>query len=173
MIARLIFRHLSFIGTAKSVSTLPFADGPNVIYGASNTGKSFTLAALQFMLGKSTPLPVIEQLDGYEAVLLGLDVPSLGPVTLYRGIQGAGFRLYEGLHHEPPPGVPFRVLDAEYDARTENITSVLLGALGLGGKFVVKNENGEKNSVTLRSLDPYQILGFDCDEMPGFTWFLT
>lgn len=155
MIARLIFRHLSFIGTAKPVSTLPFADGPNVIYGASNTGKSFTLAALQFMLGKSTPLPVIEQLDGYEAVLLGLDVPSLGPITLYRSIQGAGFRLYEGLHHEPPPGAPFRVLDAEYEARTENITSVLLGALGLGGKFVVKNENGEKNSVTLRSLDPF------------------
>ncbi|WP_010161980.1 hypothetical protein [Sphingomonas sp. PAMC 26617] len=155
MNGRLIFRHLSFIGTAKTVSTLPFVDGTNVIYGASNTGKSFTLAALQFMLGKSTPLPAIEQLDGYEAVLLGLDVPSMGPVTLYRGIQGAGFRLYEGLHHEAPQDVPFRVLDAEYDARTENITSVILGALGLSGKFVVKNENGEKNSVTLRSLDPF------------------
>lgn len=155
MIRRLIFRHLSFTGTAKPVSTLSFADGTNVIYGASNTGKSFTLAALQFMLGKSTPLPVIEQLDGYEAVLLGLDIPSIGPVTLYRGIQGAGLRLYEGLHHEPPHDVPFQVLDAEYDARTENITSVILGALGLGGKFVVKNENGEKNSVTLRSLDPF------------------
>jgi hypothetical protein len=155
MIKRIIFRHLSFTGTAKPVSTLSFADGTNVVYGASNTGKSFTLAALQFMLGKSTPLPVIEQLDGYEAVLLGVDIPSMGPVTLYRGIQGAGFRLYEGLHHEPPQDVPFQVLDAEYDARTENITSVILGALGLGGKFVVKNENGEKNSVTLRSLDPF------------------
>ena len=152
---RIIFRHLSFTGTAKPVSTLSFADGTNVIYGASNTGKSFTLAALQFMLGKSTPLPVIEQLDGYEAVLLGVDIPSIGPVTLYRGVQGAGFRLYEGLHHEPPNDVPFQVLDAEFDARTENITSVILGALGLAGKFVVKNENGEKNSVTLRSLDPF------------------
>lgn len=155
MIRRLILRHLSFIGSSKPVSTLEFTDGTNVIYGASNTGKSFTLAALQFMLGKSTPLPAIEQLDGYEAVLLGLDVPSMGPTTLYRGIQGAGFRLYEGLHHEPPENVPFRVLDAEYDARTENITSTILGALALGGKFVVKNENGEKNSVTLRSLDPF------------------
>lgn len=155
MIGRLIFRHLSFIGTAKPVSTLTFADGTNVIFGASNTGKSFTLAALQFMLGKSTPLPVIEQLEGYEALLLGLDVPSLGSVTLYRAIQGAGFRLYEGLHNEPPQNIPFRVLDAEYDARTENIASVILGALGLGGKLVVKNENGEKSSVTLRSIDPF------------------
>ena len=152
---RLIFRHLAFVGTKKASSVLHFEDGTNVIFGASNTGKSFTLAALQFMLGKSTPLPVIEQLDGYEAILLGLEVPTLGPVTLYRGVPGGGLRLYEGLHLEIPTDVDAKVLHAEFDPRTDNISTVILGALGLGGKLIVKNENGEKLSFTLRTLDPY------------------
>jgi hypothetical protein len=155
MTDRLIFRHLAFVGARSSDSVLNFEDGTNVIFGASNTGKSFTLAALQFMLGKSTPLPAIEQLDGIDAVLLGLEVPTLGVVTLYRGIQGGGLRLYDGLHFELAPGLAGRTLAAEQDGSTDNISTVILDALGLGGKLVAKNENGEKVSFTLRTLDPY------------------
>lgn len=152
---RLIFHHLAFVGARSSNTVLRFEDGTNVIFGASNTGKSFTLAALQFMLGKSTPLPAIEQLNGIDALLLGIEIPTLGPVTLYRGVQGGGLRLYEGLHLELPLTTASRTLAAEHDGTIDNISTVILDALGLGGKLVAKNENGEKVSFTLRTLDPY------------------
>lgn len=159
MIARLILRHLAFIGTDKATASISFESGPNVIFGASNTGKSFTLAALEYMFGSSGPLPAIEQAEGYEAALLGLELPHHGPVTLYRSLSGGGLRLYAGLHREVPEAAPQQILAAEHDSgRTDTLSHLILSSLGLDGKFVVRNENGEKNSFTLRSLDPFMFV---------------
>lgn len=156
MTTGLEFRHLAFTGPRKPTASLSFKPGTNVIYGASNTGKSFTLAALRFMLGSSGPLPVIEQSEGYDAATLGLVMPSLGEVTLYRSVNGGALRLYSGLHQAAPSDELPRILAPEHDAnRTENLSRVILAALGLDNRKVVKNENGEKNSFTLRYLDPF------------------
>lgn len=156
MTTGLQLRHLTFNGPRKPSASLSFEPGTNVIYGASNTGKSFTLAALRFMLGSSGPLPVIEQRDGYDTALLGLFIPNIGEVTLYRAVTGGGLRLYEGLHQTAPENVSPRVLAAEHDStRTDNLSRVILGALGLDNRRVVKNEHGEKNSFTLRYLDTF------------------
>lgn len=159
MIDRLIFRHLSFVGEGKAPAHLTFEAGVNVVYGASNTGKSFTLAALKFVLGASTPLPVIEQMEGYTGVLLGIDIPGIGEATLYRAITGGGIRLYRDLHVELPVDVEARALAPEHDAaREDNLSRLVLMGLGLDGKKIVRNENGEKNSFTLRSLDPFMFV---------------
>lgn len=153
------FRHLSFAGPETRTVSLAFECGPNVVYGASNTGKSFTLAALKYMLGSSTPLPAIEQLEGYKAALLGIDVPGVGEVTLYRSLSGGGLELFDGLHLERPQGFASRVLAAEHDATSvDNVSRFILDAIGLDGRKIVRNENGEKNSFTLRSLDPFMFV---------------
>jgi hypothetical protein len=159
MIIRLILRHIALIGADKPAATLKFEAGVNVVYGASNTGKSFTLAALKFLLGSSTPLPVIEQMDGYSAALLGIEVPGIGEATLYRAITGGGIRLYQGIHFDVPDGSKARILAPEHDAtREDNLSRVILVSLGLDGKRVVRNENGEKSNFTLRSLDPFMFV---------------
>lgn len=156
MTARVILRHLAFVGPDKPTASVLFESGPNVIYGASNTGKSFTLAALHYMFGSSGPLPAIEQAEGYDAALLGLDLPRHGLITLYRSLSGGAFRVYDGLHTEVPEEPPKQVLAAEHDsARTDTLSHLILSSLGLAGNVVVRNENGEKNSFTLRSLDPF------------------
>lgn len=159
MTNRLIFHHLSFVGEGKAPAQLTFEAGVNVVYGASNTGKSFTLAALKFVLGASTPLPVIEQMEGYTGVLLGIDIPGPGKTTLYRGIGGGGIRLYPGLHLDVPEGVEARALAPEHDAaREDNLSRLILMGLGLDGKKIVRNENGEKYNFSLRYLDPFMFV---------------
>jgi DNA repair ATPase RecN len=44
-------RHLTFIGTNKPAASVSFGSGFNLIYGASDTGKSFIVESLDFMLG--------------------------------------------------------------------------------------------------------------------------
>jgi hypothetical protein len=59
--------HLTFTGAGVPDASLDFAPGLNIAYGASNTGKSFTAKALNFMFGGSEALPGIEQRQDYDA----------------------------------------------------------------------------------------------------------
>ncbi|MCE7796527.1 hypothetical protein LWE61_08120 [Sphingobium sufflavum] len=156
MSGRIILRHLAFVGEGRPVAMLRFEDGVNVVYGASNTGKSFTLAALKYMLGSSTPPSANEHMDGYEAALLGLDLPGSGAKTLYRAIKGGAFRLYDGLHSEVPDDATSQVLVAEHVAnRTDTLSYLILAYLDIDGRKIVRNENGEQNNFTLRNFDPF------------------
>ena len=63
MTDRLIIRDIGFIGPSKR-ATLPLQDGLNVLWGASNTGKSFFVKSMDFMFGAgSDRLPGIRERD--------------------------------------------------------------------------------------------------------------
>lgn len=84
-VARFIIRRLAFTGPKVPVAELLFADGVSVIWGASNTGKSFTVKALDFMSGaKPKMLPDIKERQGYDKAWLDLTLPKSGQVTLTR-----------------------------------------------------------------------------------------
>ena len=57
---------LSFTGSAVAAEEWLLRSGLNVLYGASNTGKSFAVKTLDFMLGSSRPLPEIEEREAYD-----------------------------------------------------------------------------------------------------------
>ncbi|WP_188906471.1 hypothetical protein [Aureimonas endophytica] len=131
----------------------------NLLFGASNTGKSFSLKALDFMLGGSTPLPAIEQRVDYTSVWLGLTLPDGNPVTIYRAAAGGAYKVFDGLVHDAQDGRAGRTLQPAHDAsRKDSLSQYLMGALGLDGRVVAKNMNGEKESLTLRSLVPYVLV---------------
>lgn len=102
-------RFLGFYGPQKQPSSVTFGPGLNVIYGASNTGKSFIVEAIDFMLGGKPPLRDIPERVGYDLILLGLETLDGKSFTLWRSMDGGGFRLYDGLHQPrwpvqiPPP----------------------------------------------------------------------
>jgi recombinational DNA repair ATPase RecF len=48
-------RNLAFVGPKKVAATLEFRTGINVICGASDTGKSFIVEAVDFLLGGTNP----------------------------------------------------------------------------------------------------------------------
>jgi len=147
-------RFLGFFGPQKQPATVTFGPGLNVLYGASNTGKSFVVEAIDFMMGGKPPLRDIPERVGYDLVLLGLETIGGDAFTLWRSMDGGGFRLYEGLHQTPPaPDVSHQHLDEQHsDKNDSNLSSFLLGLCGLGGKRVRKNSRNETNSLSFRNI---------------------
>jgi len=147
-------RFLGFFGPQKQPSTVTFGSGLNVIYGASNTGKSFIVEAIDFMLGGKPPLRDIPERVGYDLILLGIETLDNKSFTLWRSMDGGGFRLYETLYETPPEtDIPYKQLDEQHsDKNSVNLSSFLLGLCGLGGKRVRRNARNETNSLSFRNI---------------------
>lgn len=151
-------RHLVFTGPNVAEAELPFEDGLNIIYGASNTGKSFTANAILFMLGASTALPETAEIAAYDKVWLGLTLPDGRDVTLYRAARGGHFKLFEGLVTSEGTSSG-AVLKQQHDSkRTNTVSHLLLDATKLAGKQIVRDVNGTKDVLSIRLLSPYAVV---------------
>jgi predicted nuclease with TOPRIM domain len=146
--------HLAFHGHNRDSSIVTFSDGLNLIYGASDTGKSFIVEAIDFMLGGKTALRDIPERIGYDRVLLGIETIGGDQFTLSRSADGGHFRLFTGLHLQPPPPhTEARELACQHSDRTSsNLSSFLLEQCDLHGKRVRRNKHGETNSLSFRNL---------------------
>jgi len=147
-------RFLGFFGPQKPPAVVTFGSGLNVVYGASNAGKSFIVEAIDFMLGGGQALRDIPERVGYDRVMLGLEVPAGKCFTILRSIDGGAFLLYEGLHETPPPDdVESKVLDERHSDRNDaNLSAFLLGLCGLAGRRLRKNARGELQSLSFRNI---------------------
>ncbi len=145
-------RFLGFFGPQKPPATAEFGPGLNVLYGSSDTGKSFIVEAIDFMLGGGQPLRDIPERVGYDRILLGIEALSGATYTIQRSIDGGGFRLYIGLHKTPPEeDVESTALDEKHSDRDDaNLSAFLLGLCNLSKKKVRRNSNNETNNLSFR-----------------------
>jgi peptidoglycan hydrolase CwlO-like protein len=146
-------RHIVFTGPGLEPAALSFVDGVNVVFGASDTGKSFIVKAMSYMLGARSKLPKIDERNGYDAAWLGLVLPSGREVTLYRSTKGGGIKLHEGLvtAAENNTGT---VLAAAEGKKDETVSHYLLNEIGLADKQIVRNANADKETLSIRLLAP-------------------
>lgn len=147
-------RHIAFHGPDRPSASLSFGPGLNVIYGASEVGKSFVVEAVDFMLGGRGPLRDIPERKGYDRVLLGLETLDGQEFTLVRSAEGGEFQAYEGLLLEPPTlDIESLVLSEQHNEKNDaNLSSYLLQRCALGGKRVRKNKHNETISLSFRNL---------------------
>lgn len=154
---RFIIRHLAFTGPNVKEARLDFGPGLNIVYGASNTGKSFTAKALNFMLAGVSKLPQTDEIKPFTAAWLGLTLPDGRDVTLYRATQGGDFRLFEGLV-SAEAGRPTALLGSADASKQDTVSYFLLAAIEWSGKVVVRNGNAEKDKLAIRHILPYVIV---------------
>lgn len=147
-------RHLVFHSPNRDPAIVEFGSGLNLVYGASDTGKSFIVEAIDFMLGGKTALRDIPERVGYDRVLLGIETIDGEQFTLSRSADGGHFRLFTGLHLEPPPSdIEGRELADQHSERSsDNLSSFLLEKCDLHGKRVRRNKRGDTNSLSFRNL---------------------
>lgn len=149
----LSLRHLAYTGPNKITAEIEFGAGLNVIYGASETGKSFILESIDFMLGGGEDLRDIPERVGYDRLWLGFESPEGKPYTLERAVVGGKYSLFEGLHKAVPASLKPLILNGKHNPqRNNNVSMFLLGLLGLSDKRVQKNARGETNSLSFRNL---------------------
>ncbi|MCF5725293.1 hypothetical protein GIV38_27115, partial [Pseudomonas syringae] len=151
-------RHLTFTGPNVEPALLEFDDGLTIIYGASNTGKSFTSKAILFMLGVSKSLPETEEIVAYDAAWLGLTLPDGRTVTLYRATRGGHFKLYDGLVRTASPDEGTLLRQQHDSKRTDSVSQMLLDVMGFASKYIVRDGNGTKDALSIYLLSPYAVV---------------
>lgn len=145
-------RFLSFFGPARDTAVVEFEDGLNVIYGASNTGKSFIVEAIDFMLGGRGPLRDIPERVGYNQVLLAIQSDD-DAFSLVRSVEGGAFRMHEGIYSNTLPTGEGRLLaEAHNDRNEENLSAQLLRRLALSERRIRRNRRGDTQSLSFRNL---------------------
>lgn len=158
MTGKISLQHILFTGDDRKPEGLHFSGRPSFVYGASNTGKSFALKAINFMLGgQPKDLPDIEQRAPYDTAWLGLTVPGDGDITLARSTKGGAFDLHHGLvsasggHRSN-----LRTLGATHsDDDPDTLSRYLLDQLGFGTRRIAKNASGQTVGLSFRHLIRY------------------
>jgi hypothetical protein len=156
--AGIVLRRLTFTGQQADSADLQFGGGLNLLYGASNTGKSFALKSLDFMLGSSTPLPGIAERQPYERAWLVVNLPEYGTITLRRALAGGPFELFSG-DIRAANGNNSIQLSARHDAsNTDNLSQFILDKIGFIGREIVTDAHGKKRTLSFRDLSRYCIV---------------
>jgi predicted nucleic acid-binding Zn-ribbon protein len=156
----LTIRNLVFTGSAEGRAELALQPGLNVLYGASNTGKSFAVKTIDFMLGSTRALPDIDERKAFERAWMALTLPAAGDITLMRALAGGSLELYPGHVSAPGPADQnIRQLSAKHNhTNRDNISQFLLDELGFAGKQVATDLYGKKRSLSFRDLARFCIV---------------
>ena len=88
-------RSLRVTGPGKTDAQMTFGPGLNVVSGPSDTGKSYLVEAIDFMLGGQTPPRQIPESVGYDRAHLTIEARSGGRFELTRALAGGDFQMRE------------------------------------------------------------------------------
>jgi len=121
-----------------------------LVRGPSDTGKSFIVNAIDFLLG-SGGLKDIPERAGYSDALLGLVLASGQTVTLQRSVRGAR-RI--GLFHSDIRNGPLPSPDEWLAPKhgESSLSTYLLDILGLAGRRVRTNLNNSTTELSFRDI---------------------
>lgn len=109
---------IAFLGPSQDPAIVEFPDDLSVVCGASDTGKSFLVESVDFLLGSGGPLRDIPQRVGYDRIRLQLRLLENDQVvTLERSVEGGGFRLTEGTLPDNAASSEGAVLKEQHNTR--------------------------------------------------------
>lgn len=140
-------RRLTLVGRGVPNAEVQFREGLNVVSGPSDTGKTFIVQCIDYMLGgKDTPESVPES-SQYETIRLTLSVSvNDDEVVLERSIRGGNFKLVRS-------GQADTILAAKHTAgNKDSVSQYLLSLSGLADKKVRRNKEGVTREVSFRDL---------------------
>lgn len=145
-------------GPGKRTMDVRFSDGVNIIWGASNAGKSFVRKSIDYIFG-GEKVEVPTEGIGYDNFILWLTTPKFGAISLRRSVHGGDVYFARG--HSDTVGrmdEGFEELKALH-VQSPNISKLILQESGFREARLLKNERAEKSPFSLRALIRYLIVG--------------
>ncbi|PHQ65171.1 MAG: hypothetical protein COB99_05575, partial [Sulfurimonas sp.] len=141
-------KKLQLEGSTKETVSIEFKKGLNVIYGASDTGKTFIYQTINYMLGASKTPKGIPEAEGYSLCKLQIESFNGAEFILERALKGGDFKLYD------KDSNLLATLNAKNDKRVEanTISDFLLGLCNLENKKIRKNQRGESRNLYFQNL---------------------
>lgn len=140
-------RRLTLAGRGVPNAEVQFRKGLNVVSGPSDTGKTFIVQCIDYMLGGKDVPESIPEAAQYETVRLSLSVSADDEeVVLERSIRGGNFKLAS-------PGKAEQHLLAKHSAADkDSVSQYLLGLAGLAERKIRTNKQGKTREVSFRDL---------------------
>ncbi|MEY2487122.1 MAG: hypothetical protein QOH39_2770 [Verrucomicrobiota bacterium] len=144
--------NLTVRGQGKADAMLDFADGFNVISGASDTGKSFALSCIDFAFGARDAPRQIPEVSGYDSVLLRIIARATSEqFVIRRGLAGGDIKLtrFDSAGNQ----LGESTISARHSAtERETLSGFLLELSGLWGRQIRKNARGDRRSLSFRDV---------------------
>lgn len=162
MLPKIRLEHLTFTGGNLEPAGIQFGEGVTLVYGGSNAGKSYSLEAINFMLGGNRP-DILDQGEQYTRVLLGLTLGDGRQVTLERARKGGALKIYEGLARDGNlTGRTSTVVSAEHGkGKDGSVSELLLESIGINDAKVASTEAAQLVSFSIRHFMPYVAINED------------
>jgi hypothetical protein len=149
---RISLAHLSFSGSNVANAEIEFRRRLNLIYGASNTGKSFAYKSIDAALGAGSQIPDIDQRRAFDTLWLAITAGDR-KMTLSRALAGGPIGLWQGHISQPTQGENSRALGQRNNAANlDNVSQFLLNEIGLRGRMIAENASGSKRPLSFRDI---------------------
>lgn len=147
---RFYIKQISASGESVKYSTIDFDSGLNIIYGPSNTGKSYVLGCINFMFG-SDDIPFTKAATGYNTVTMRLENEDGDYAVLERkivdgknGETGAGkVSVISTIESKP---------DGDYGIKNREYSNFLLYIFGIEEPHeIISTQDYTPNHLTVRT----------------------
>ena len=140
-------KSLRLTGPDVEDAEIDFEKGLNVICGPSDTGKTFILQCIDFILGGKDKPKEIPEADGYDTVFLEIRTyDGDKQIILQRSLQGGDIEVVK------QDELPIIVKPKHDKDNTDSISYVLLQLSGLENKKLKKNKDGVTQSLSFRNV---------------------
>jgi uncharacterized protein YydD (DUF2326 family) len=141
---------LTFLGPKIEPCFVEFGPNLNVFYGPTETGKSFIIEAIDFMLG-GKELRSIPERQKYDTVVLWIKLTDQRLYTLQRSTEGKGFLWSEGHRDQLTQGEAVSLSSIHSSKTDSNLSRKLLSLLDLDSKQVAISKD-EIRGLSFRDL---------------------
>ncbi|MEL6498356.1 MAG: AAA family ATPase [Planctomycetota bacterium] len=144
------------IGPQKPDAEIDFVPGANLVYGVSNTGKTFAFQAIDFCLGgRDRPKTTIPEASGYTSAQLGLISDTGEQYIVERDFSSGNARVYTAPFDHGGTLSNGKDVAQTAASTNESISSVVLGWCGLGGRVTRRNKDGKTGPLSFREMSRF------------------
>lgn len=154
---RITINQLMFTGPERSAVSVQFRRGVNIIWGASNTGKSFVRKSIDYLLGGELPT-VPPEGKGMDNYFLWLTLPGEQKVTLRASALGGDIYKAKGHLQVVNEDSPEYEVFSRKHVGSPNVSRFLLSSVGYREAQLLKNERAEKTPFSLRVVMRYLLI---------------
>jgi hypothetical protein len=147
-------RELRVTGTGKQNAVIRFAPGGNIIAGVSNSGKSYMLRCMDFVLGADEMTKKIDEDAGYESVYLEFVNDKGKPLTLVRHLTGGDVTVHYSTIDAIQGDGTVVAWRRQGKSTSPDVSSIFLPFAGMKEARLRANSKGTTNRLTVRTLLP-------------------
>ena len=148
----LYFTKIACLGTNKPIAEVVFKKGLNVVSGASETGKSYIMDCMDYILGSRDQPKAIKQATGYEKVRAEIRTFDGKVITLERQFDDNSIYVAD-CPFENFTMFKTRKLSTWHSEMTDNnVSALLLQLIKLYGKKLKKNNLNQTKNLSFRDI---------------------